>query len=346
VNNPEITVSAEAAEFLKGEGAEALGLRFVPLPNGRFSMELPRPCDHRHANPERRVMRLAEVVLFPDQEAYQRRQSINALAKITKWGQFQPWAATEITLSVRGPNEQGKQTYAILNGQHTYLAALHSDVTELPVAIHTDLSLQCEAYLFTLKNSAIALAASQLAKALRAWGEPVIWQISGILAEYGLSLNTTGRGSKNPFSKQVGAVTGLRSVIDTNGPDGLATVVRWLVTGFEADDDTSRFNSYVIRGMGNFYSRYVRQRRRGKDVSLVDDIRFVRQIHGRYASIGKLARRYMNSMGGDLAAGYASALVHTYNEGLPAKSKTRLPSYSKINDLACTDAVAVLDATG
>lgn len=205
--------------------------------------------------------------------------------------------------------------YWIQDGQHRVemFKIMGWDDQKIQCQVYTDLNEKDRAELFLGRNDTKPVNPFEKFKVAVTAGHPVECDIVRIVERLDLTIGQSkGRGLR--------AVSALKTVYNTVGPEGLSTVLRVIRDAYGARG----FESSVIAGVGEFLQRYGPK---------IDTERLTRSLADRYGGINALLceadviqqKRKHNSAPRPVAIG--EAVLTFYNE---AARSGRLPSWHEV----------------
>lgn len=271
--------------------------------NRTFKSENP---DHYH---QIRRLRFDETVIDPVIQRSEVTSEINTIAK-----HFSPPALGVPTLSCR-IDENGNETYVVLDGQQRRAAALKVGYNELvEFTVHYNLSLKDEAWLFLNLNYRRSVSAAVRFKNELVGEDPVALAIQSVCNGLGI---------------EIGVASGLMAVDVAkrlaNTQEGLRHF-RWALEEIQAIFDPGLhggvYNNQVIEAFARFHRHY-----EGK----VDVKRLRRKVSelGTVSQFTGQAKNVLSFRGGRISDCMIDVLVKQYNHHMGTNSANALSEFPR-----------------
>lgn len=256
-----------------------------------------------------RKLRMAETVIDPVIQRPEQTSEINTIAK-----NFSPPALNVLTASCR-VDENGVETYVVLDGQQRRAAALKIGYEELvPFVIHYNLSLKEEAWLFLNLNYRRSVSASVRFKNELIGEDPVALAIQAVCDGLGIDIgNPNGLMAVDLAKRLAKDQEGLRHF-------------RWALEEMQEIFDPAQhggiYNNNVIEAFARFHRFY-----EGR----VD----VKRLRRKVAELGTVshlmgqAQNVKSFRGGRISDCVIDVLVKQYNHHMSTNSAKALPEFPR-----------------
>ena len=177
-------------------------------------------------------------------DEYQGHVNERIVEKIAK--EWSDSAAGAIILNMREDD-----TYAVLDGQHRYLAAKKVGVQALNALVFVGKSREEEAKLFVQLNTKHQVMAFDRFRAYLLSGSKREQDITKIVEELGLKVSNVPNSAK-----AVRSVVTLGKIYDTLGPAHLKVVLGVLNAAFDSYADQQAYGGGMLEGMSQLLFRY------------------------------------------------------------------------------------------
>ena len=256
-----------------------------------------------------RKLRMDETVIDPVIQRPEQTSEINTIAK-----NFSPPALNVLTASCR-IDENGNETYVVLDGQQRRAAAMKIGYTELvPFVVHYSLTLKDEAWLFLNLNYRRSVAASVRFKNELVGEDPVALAIQAVCEGLGIEIGVPSGLMAVDLAKRL-----------SNTEEGLRHF-RWALEEIQAIFDPAGqggvYNNQVIEAFARFHRHYegrvdVRRLRRK-----VSELGTISQFIGQGQNVKSFR-------GGRISDCLIDVLVRRYNHHMGAGSKYALPEFPR-----------------
>ncbi len=265
-----------------------------------------------------RKLRMDETFIDPVIQRPEQISEINTIAK-----NFSPPALNVLTASCR-VDENGNETYAVLDGQQRRAAALKIGYQELvPFVIHYNLSLKEEAWLFLNLNYRRAVSAAERFKKELVGEDSVALAIKAVCDGLDVEIGTPAGLMAVDLAKRL-----------ANTRDGLRHF-RWALEEIQTIFDPERkggvYNNTVIEAFTRFHRHYEGKMDAKRLERKLAEVGTVWQLIGRGQNVKSFR-------GGRISDCLIDVLVERYNHHMGARSAKALPEFPRRKGRGATEA--------
>jgi hypothetical protein len=265
-----------------------------------------------------RKLRFSETVIDPVIQRPEQSSEINTIAK-----NFSPPALNVPTASCR-IDENGNETYVVLDGQQRRAAALKIGYEELvPFVIHYGLSLKEEAWLFLNLNYRRSVSAAVRFKNELVGEDAVALAIQAVCDGLGIEIGVPSGLMAVDLAKRL-----------ANTRDGLRHF-RWALEEIQVIFDPERkggvYNNQVIEAFARFHRHY----EGSVDVKRLE--RKLAEIGGVHQYIGR-GQNVKTFRGGRISDCLIDVLVERYNHHMGGRSSKKLAEFPRRRTREVTEA--------
>lgn len=176
---------------------------------------------------------------------YGRPIGYGQIGRMLKSG-YDPRKLGIVTTSMRADGR-----HALLDGNHRRHLAHHHGETHMLARVFIDLTYEEEAKLFAALNTVKPPSALDRWRARIEYAEPVAVEIAGVLADNGLRVGSTTKGTA---PGAVAAVVALERIYHQRGVNELRECLTILRGAW--DLDPSAFTNKMLEGLSHFWARY------------------------------------------------------------------------------------------
>jgi hypothetical protein len=256
-----------------------------------------------------RKLRFGETVIDPVIQRPEQTSEINTIAR-----NFSPPALNVPTASCR-IDENGNETYVVLDGQQRRAAALKIGYEELvPFVIHYGLSLKEEAWLFLNLNYRRSVSAAVRFKNELVGEDPVALAIKAVCDGLGIEIGVPSGLMAVDLAKRL-----------ANSRDGLRHF-RWALEEIQTIFDPERkggvYNNQVIEAFTRFHRHYEGKMDVKRLEKKLSEVGTVWQLIGRGQNVKSFR-------GGRISDCLIDVLVERYNHHMGTRSAKALPEFPR-----------------
>ena len=226
--------------------------------------------------------------------------------------EWDPLAVSPLTLSKREDS-----TLWVIDGNHRRVVAFESGMLNLPAMVHTGLTRQLEADLYTKLGTVLGQTPWTRFQAKLVAGDEDARTIVDIARRYNLEIN----GNYSNANGKIQAIARVESIYGRGGPDALHWTLDLLTAAFGTEREA--LNELQLEGVFGFYIRYRERVRRDEVAAMLGGA-------GLTAWIDRAESIWGSVDVGRRANTYGMAIVNMINDGWRrqgVKVKDLLPAW-------------------